>query len=659
MATPVIDLTQSSSSRCSKCEGISDISLASCKVCSFPPNPRDGGMAKRRRDCYKCGQPGHWVKNCPLKDGSGLYDAERRARRRSGACFECGESGHYAKACPKKQVMEMGFSEEQAIRALRQAGGETKRAIEIILGDAKLSQPSAKARSKQLSFSQFFRQPLHGINKNQPKPPSWKAWRVEALKRKRILKEGDSYGAHGAFHDRSKRSMSIQRPEKLTWDTSRTSSLRCDRVPSSETLPLDITLLDENGFRSYRVPSPTEPLPLDMSLLDAYDLSDEQRQVFEAIKGGHNTFFTGCAGTGKSFVLSRILDILPKGGEYGVFKTASTGIAAVHIGGITLHSWAGVRLAREPLNELRDKISKDAIERLRETRVLIIDEISMIDAEVFDKIEGVARYYNKNDRPFGGIQLVVCGDFLQLPPVGNGGGRNFAFFSSAWKKCKFKIIELKKIFRQKNIEFQNMLNKIRLGRMTPEVIKMLNSRVKAPIRCENGIKATKLYPTKRQVIHENTGKLKELKSQTHCYQSADGGNPKYLAELMKSCPAPAQLFLKVGAQVMLVKNLDFGSDLVNGSRGVIVRFEKLETKFLGLSAPKNMWPLVRFQNGEERLMEPQEWGVEIRDKKMAFRQQVPLILAWALTIHKCQGMTLDSAKISLKNIFEDGQVSRI
>eukprot|EP00954_Amorphochlora_amoebiformis_P025634 1374290-Amorphochlora_amoeboformis.AAC.1 len=208
-------------------------------------------------------------------------------------------------------------------------------------------------------------------SRKQPKPPSWKAWRVEALKRKRILKEGDSYGAHGAFHDRSKRSMSIQRPEKLTWDTSRTSSLRCDRVPSSETLPLDITLLDENGFRSYRVPSPTEPLPLDMSLLDAYDLSDEQRQVFEAIKGGHNTFFTGnvqfdkesrlksadsmsvagCAGTGKSFVLSRILDILPKGGEYGVFKTASTGIAAVHIGGITLHSWAGVRLARVRLTQ--------------------------------------------------------------------------------------------------------------------------------------------------------------------------------------------------------------------------------------------------------------------------------------------------------------------
>lgn len=368
-----------------------------------------------------------------------------------------------------------------------------------------------------------------------------------------------------------------------------------------------------------------------------------QAHVIKRIREGKNVFFTGSAGTGKTALLKHIIEKeVPLRGTY---VTASTGRAAVMINGRTLHSFSGIGLGKESVDVLKNRISRNATYRNRwkECIVLIIEEISMIDAGLFDKIEEIARYMKASGKPFGGIQLIVTGDFLQLPPVGKIGNKpKFAFTSESWRKCFKSVIMLKKIFRQSDREFVKILQEIRIGHVSDKGLHMLKNRVRAKLDCKNGVLPTKLYPYRRTVEEENLRKLKLLGGKDVVYFGRSEGNQSALKIIKKSCPVGYELKLKLRAQVMLVKNLDLAKGLCNGSRGVVIGFS-------------NGFPKVQFENKLKFVIKPEKWEIKERGKTIAAFSQIPLMLAWALTIHKCQGMTVDKAIMDLSSAFECGQ----
>lgn len=406
-------------------------------------------------------------------------------------------------------------------------------------------------------------------------------------------------------------------------------------------------------------------------------LTKQQAYILKKVLKGENVFFTGSAGTGKSFLLREIIDALnnlPDCGA-GVYVTASTGTAAVHIGGCTLHSFAGIGLGNQTVTKLVHKIRTDprckgAKRRWKMARILIIDEISMLDAGLFDKLEHMARILRDDDSPFGGIQLVLCGDFLQLPPVrkrDDPEAKLFLFQAQCWDRVIDTTFILEHIFRQhKDKRFAKILNEIRLGYVSPSGEKLLErctvpfekrkNRTKENIDNDK-IKPTMLYALRKDVYHENHTQLSILDSKEHTFAAADSGDNTLLKQLQSHCTAPETLKLKVGAQVVLLKNLDFARKLVNGSRGVVVDFvwntscsandERIPTTAFA--------PVVEFTNGIRRTLSKEVWTVKMDSKRSATRVQYPLALAWALTIHKAQGMTLSKVQMKLSQVWETGQ----
>lgn len=368
-----------------------------------------------------------------------------------------------------------------------------------------------------------------------------------------------------------------------------------------------------------------------------------QSHVLKRIRESRNVFFTGSAGTGKTALLKHIIEKeVPLNGTY---ITASTGRAAVMISGRTLHSFAGIGLGKESVDVLKTRVSRNSAyrNRWRNCRVLIIDEISMIDAELFDKIEEIARYMKASEKPFGGIQLIVTGDFLQLPPVGKiGSSPRFTFMAKSWRPCFRSVILLNKIFRQSDTEFVKILQEIRVGKLSDKGARMLRARVRAKLDCKNKVLPTKLYPYRRTASEENLRKLKLLDGDNVTYFGRSEGNASALKIIMKSCPVGYELKLKLHAQVMLVKNLDITKGLCNGSRGVIVGFA-------------DGYPEVQFENKRTLTIRSEKWEIKEGGRAIAAFTQIPLILAWALTIHKCQGMTVDKAVMDLSSAFECGQ----
>ncbi|GJE87828.1 ATP-dependent DNA helicase PIF1 [Phanerochaete sordida] len=458
-------------------------------------------------------------------------------------------------------------------------------------------------------------------------------------------------------------------------------------------------------------------------------LSPEQQQVLNKVKAGESVFFTGSAGTGKSVLLREIIRFCRESGRQ-VAITASTGIAAVNIGGSTVHSWAGIGLGKEEKEKLAGKIlgqdklkrAKDkqrredqglpledeydyddsaeqtrVVQRWRNVHTLIIDEISMIDGKLFDKLEYVARILRRNPKPFGGIQVILSGDFCQLPPVpdkGNNGAipMTFAFDAESWDACVGKPICLKKVFRQKDQVFVDMLNAMRFGQLSPEMIKAFRA-LSREVTYSDGIEPTELYPRRDQVSTANSRRLQELQTQPRQYKASDmpgyddNGYPLQIDKmkrLLERLVAEETLVLKEGAQVMLIKNLVQGQ-LVNGSMGKVVGFLRTRDAVqrglkIGVAdAPKpagparrgapdapavpervlrsdGLWPLVRFDGGGEVLCVPSTFEVNNADGGVeATREQVPLILAWALSIHKSQGQTLERVRVDLGRVFEKGQ----
>lgn len=301
-------------------------------------------------------------------------------------------------------------------------------------------------------------------------------------------------------------------------------------------------------------------------------LSEKQQKVVDAVlKEKKSVFFTGAAGTGKSFLMNYIIKQLRTiYSPYQIGVTASTGIAAINIGGYTLHAFLGLGLANENIKILKEKVNrfKKVKNRWNNTKVLIIDEISMIDLEFFEKVETIARYIRNNNMPFGGIQVIATGDFYQLPPVKSN---KFCFESKSWDLVFNTMIELTEIYRQKDFKFKKILNEIRYGKISKETETEIEN-LERPIQCPPDMEPTHLYSLRAEVEEENRRRLDELDGEPKIFYSTDTGDEKYMEKLDNSCPAQKELRLKINAQVCLVRNLDLS--LINGSLGIVKGFNE-------------------------------------------------------------------------------------
>lgn len=387
----------------------------------------------------------------------------------------------------------------------------------------------------------------------------------------------------------------------------------------------------------------------------------KQDEAFDLLKLGENIFLTGAAGAGKTYLLNAYINYLRQHGV-GVAMTASTGIAATHINGKTLHSWSGIGV--------RDKLTDDELgkllrnKRLRRNyanvKVLVIDEISMLHPYQLDLVDRIARGMLDGGRPFGGLQVILCGDFFQLPPVmsmdgryaGAPGGRapverrdlrtsrRFAFYANAWQSGEFRICYLHEQHRQGDDPLLTILNDIRAGRVGEHSKVPLRTRYKR--EPEGCTRATRLYARNVNVDHINDGELARLDGAEKRFTMETQGFAALVDGLKKSCLAPEVLRLKTGAEVMFIKNAVDGA-YVNGTRGRVEEFDEEEG-----------WPVVRTFDGDRVVAAPAEWKQEDNGLVRATLIQVPLRLAWAITIHKSQGMTLDAAEIDLSDAFEPG-----
>ncbi|RYP63726.1 hypothetical protein DL769_006884 [Monosporascus sp. CRB-8-3] len=431
----------------------------------------------------------------------------------------------------------------------------------------------------------------------------------------------------------------------------------------------------------------------------AISLSSEQQHVKDlVVRDNQSVFFTGPAGTGKSVLMRAIIQDLKKKWARDPERlsiTASTGLAACNIGGMTLHSFAGIGLGKEDVPTLVKKIRRNpkAKNRWLRTNALIIDEVSMVDGDLFDKLAQIARTIRNNGRPWGGIQLVITGDFFQLPPVPEGAAKKdikFAFEAATWNTSIDHTIGLTQVFRQKDSEFAAMLNEMRLGRISEQTVQAFK-RLARPLSTEDGLAATELFPTRQEVERSNESRLNNLPGSVRRFEAVDSGgaDPNIRDKLLQNMMAPKAIDLKKGAQVMLIKNMD--DTLVNGSLGKVIGFSSAaafeffgdrdgeggsgdEKEINSLSKRKinsfsrdpvavkdlKEYPIVQFTatDGTHRILlcEPEDWKVELPNGEVqAQRKQLPLILAWALSIHKAQGQTLERVKVDLGKVFEKGQ----
>ena len=383
-------------------------------------------------------------------------------------------------------------------------------------------------------------------------------------------------------------------------------------------------------------------------------LTKEQHSVFNALLSGHNIALLGAAGCGKSYLLSVIYTEFPglKKGLPRIQMCALTGCAALLLGhkAKTLHSWAGIGLGKGTVSELYMKIRKNkkSFKNWISTDLLIIDEISMMTAELLDKLNELGKKIRSNHKLFGGIQLLLVGDFFQLPPINKN---EFAFESNLWKELI--TLELTHIFRQKEEKFQQILKEARMGDLTKESCDILSKRQGLHWQ-DNKIRPTLLFPKRAEVDMINETNLRALTGQRHHYKVGllyeakipddfieDENFQKALQLFDSNASYSTELELAVEAQVMLIANVYPEEGLVNGSRGIITGFS------LDL-------PVVEFMNGVKKTIGTHAWSIE--DYEFVSRTQVPLRLAYASTIHKLQGSTLDSALIDIgSGIFEYGQ----
>lgn len=426
-----------------------------------------------------------------------------------------------------------------------------------------------------------------------------------------------------------------------------------------------------------------------------------QSSALDILKTGQNVFLTGSAGSGKTYTLNQYIDYL-RARRVPVAVTASTGIAATHMNGTTIHSWSGIGIKDELSDRDLTNLSRKQFlaDRLKDTAVLVIDEISMLHAKQLNLVNQVLKHVRKNDKAFGGIQVVVAGDFFQLPPIGSKGESNrekFAFMSEAWLDAKFHICYLSEQHRQVSeaanggLDLDDILNQIRRQEVTFEAIAALENTYDQSV----DIKRTRLYTHNLNVNKINDKELALLDGEMMRFEATTTGDSKLVETLKKTVRTQDELVLKVGAKVMFIKNnAELG--VSNGTMGELIGFAavKIEDKESSdalieddssddideeaagektakakksaakkdKEKPKSKkpttqkMPVVRLNSGREVIAEPEEWIIEDETGEvLASYLQVPLCLAWAITIHKSQGMTLDAAEIDLSRTFELGQ----
>ncbi|MBP3945328.1 AAA family ATPase [Psychrobacter sp. K31L] len=433
-----------------------------------------------------------------------------------------------------------------------------------------------------------------------------------------------------------------------------------------------------------------------------------QSSALDILKTGQNVFLTGSAGSGKTYTLNQYIDYL-RARRVPVAVTASTGIAATHMNGTTIHSWSGIGIKDELSDRDLSNLARKQFlaDRLKDTAVLVIDEISMLHAKQINLVSQVLKHVRKNDKAFGGIQVVVAGDFFQLPPIGSKGESNrekFAFMSEAWLDAKFHICYLSEQHRQVSdaanggLDLDDILNQIRRQEVTFEAIAALEATYDQSV----DIKRTRLYTHNLNVNKINDKELAALDGEMMRFEATATGDSKLVETLKKTVRTQDELILKVGAKVMFIKNnAELG--VSNGTMGELIGFaavkideskdssealieddssddtnednaddadDAVENTAKGKKSaakkdkekPKTKkpttqkMPVVRLNSGREVIAEPEEWIIEDETGDvLASYEQVPLCLAWAITIHKSQGMTLDAAEIDLSRTFELGQ----
>ena len=369
----------------------------------------------------------------------------------------------------------------------------------------------------------------------------------------------------------------------------------------------------------------------------------KQSLALEILLSGKSALLTGPAGTGKTFVLNQFIRASKDEGKY-VSVTATTGLAATHLGGTTIHAWAGIGVLDYLPDRFVDHIAKGRREIIEKTDILIIDEISMLHDYRLDMVDEVCRLVRKApDVPFGGIQVVMSGDFFQLPPVNRAGSREggFVVHSDAWRELNPVILYLDEQFRQREGDaLLDILTSLRANDLRRHHAEKLLERTKYEPPTDADL--TELHTVNIDVDQINRRRLAGLAGDEVQYTQHTTGSANYVENLQRSVLAPVELVLKLGALVMAVKN-DQSKRYANGSIGMVVDFE-----------PATDYPVVQFRNGRTVVMQPDTWELRDGDKKRASISQVPLRLAWAITVHKSQGMTLDAARIDLRKAFVPG-----
>lgn len=361
----------------------------------------------------------------------------------------------------------------------------------------------------------------------------------------------------------------------------------------------------------------------------------QQDEALDILKMGHNVYLTGAAGSGKTYVLNQYIKYLREH-NIVVGVTASTGIAATHMNGMTIHSWAGLGISDHI--DIKQILTKSSLKkRMAEARVLIIDEVSMLDGHILDAIDAITRAFKDKTKPFGGIQVVLSGDLFQLPPVTKQGEPFFVFNSEAWNSMNLKICYLNEQHRQDDSNLLGILNAIRSNSVDDSHFEELSARMKpAP----SGQDIIKLYTHNARVDDINQTELDKLQTKSKTYQMTSRGRTAPVESLIKRCLAPEDLVLKLGSEVMFVAN-NPAKQFYNGTLGKVASFTS------------DGRPVIQTK---KRLITVDEhtWKTEDGDKTIAEVTQLPLRLAWAITIHKSQGMSLDAAEIDLSKSFEPG-----
>lgn len=370
-----------------------------------------------------------------------------------------------------------------------------------------------------------------------------------------------------------------------------------------------------------------------------------QKTALKILKTGQNVFLTGSAGTGKTHILNDFVLYL-KSRKIIPTIVAPTGIAASHLNGQTIHSYfsLGIRdsIDEEFISNLLDK--KYLQTRFKKLKILIIDEISMVSPNVFSSIDRILRAFKQSDEPFAGIQVVLSGDFFQLPPISrNTDGKRFAWQSPSWKDLDLQTCYLEKKFRQDDNQLIFVLDEIRSGQVSQRSHDILNSRLQKDLNID--FTPTKLYTHNMDVDRINNDELRSIDNDSQLFKYTSEGAKTNIEKLFKSALVQEELTLKKDAVVMFIKN-NPEKQYINGTTGVVIDFSKDAQKL----------PIVKLSNGYVVKVEYEDWTIENDSGKIQAKiSQIPLKLAWAITIHKSQGMTLDAAQIDLSKTFEVGQ----